>query len=56
MNRQERKRLAETQAQELVAKLRAVNERAAQEGAPVVTEEQYVGLEATLARKLLRAA
>ncbi len=56
MTKQERMRLAHLQAQKLVAKLRASNERAALEGAPAVAEEQYQDLESTLARKLLRAA
>src|SRR5207248_10340145 len=44
MTKQERRRLAHAQAQEIVAKLRASNQRAARYGAPVVAEEQYHGL------------
>jgi hypothetical protein len=56
MNDTERTKLARTRAHAIVEQLRESNKKAARNGAPVVDESMYRGLESTIARKLLRAA
>lgn len=54
MTQRERKTIAQREAKQLVARLRASNKRAARSGAPIVDEAHYRELERVMTRKLLR--
>ncbi len=55
MTESERVEVARDRAKQIVRELKRSNARAAREGAPVVDDACYQGLELTLERKLLRA-